>query len=275
MFFVVWAIVISNYMPYVVWVPHDTYGSWVCVVIFHVLLLLLLGSYINCVLTDPGTIPPAWHEQLEADSNFAANHRICNKTGVYRPLRSHYCSVTGRVVLNMDHFCPWVINTVGYYNRKFFVLFLFYTLLTTSFVVLTSTTTLIELQAPRRNGPLHLHHWSSGQVMCAFMALMLDCALAIMLLCFFSFHLRMVLLNETTIEGRAPLFNVGYRKNWEQVFGSEPLLWFIPVYGKGPVGDGVHWPSIRRADLLEEAAGNSDAATLLSPTYTSDSSFDE
>ena len=34
-----------------------------------------------------------------------------------------------------------------------------------------------------------------------------------MLLCFFSFHLHMVLRNETTIEGSSPAFDMGWRRN--------------------------------------------------------------
>jgi hypothetical protein len=34
-------------------------------------------------------------------------------------------------------------------------------------------------------------------------------------------------------------FDVGKRRNWEQVFGNNPWLWFLPV----PIvqGDGVNW----------------------------------
>ena len=75
------------------------------------------------------------------------------------------------------------------------------------------------------------------------MAVLLDGALAVMLACFCPFHIRMALLNETTIEGPSPMFDVGYRKNWQSVFGRDPRLWFLPLYGGGPDGDGVHWPS--------------------------------
>ena len=75
------------------------------------------------------------------------------------------------------------------------------------------------------------------------MGAILDAALLIMLACFLPFHLRMVLLNETTIEGPSPEFHVGKWRNWRQVMGKNPKLWLLPVWGGGPDGDGIHWPS--------------------------------
>eukprot|EP00966_Prymnesium_polylepis_P064774 1502520-Prymnesium_polylepis.1 len=34
--------------------------------------------------------------------------QVCRRSGLYKPPRSHFDSVTQRLTLNMDHFCPWV-----------------------------------------------------------------------------------------------------------------------------------------------------------------------
>ena len=58
-----------------------------------------------------------------------------------------------------------------------------------------------------------------------------------------------------------------------QVFGTNAWLWFLPLYGGGPAGDGVHWPSRRRKEVnvqMDEV----ESGQLLSRVYTSDSSGD-
>lgn len=47
--------------------------------------------------------------------------RQCNDN--YKPSRAHHDSVTGRCIVKMDHFCPWVGNAVGIYNHKVRILF--------------------------------------------------------------------------------------------------------------------------------------------------------
>lgn len=66
---------------------------------------------------------------------------------------------------------------------------------------------------------------------------------------FTKFHISLVLNNSTTIESfdknsSGITFNVGKSKNWKQVFGKNPWLWFCPIYGATgkPDGDGVIWP---------------------------------
>ena len=54
--------------------------------------------------------------------------RYCLMCHVFKPDRCHHCSACNRCVLNMDHHCPWINNCVGFYNRKFFMLLLVYTL---------------------------------------------------------------------------------------------------------------------------------------------------
>ena len=56
----------------------------------------------------------------------AVAYRYCKYCKCIKPPRSHHCSISGKCILNMDHFCPWMNNCVGYYNYRYFILFLVY-----------------------------------------------------------------------------------------------------------------------------------------------------
>ncbi|CAE7242029.1 PFA3 [Symbiodinium sp. CCMP2592] len=77
--------------------------------------------------------------------------------------------------------------------------------------------------------------------------------MATLLICtltnFIKFHMKLVLENYTTIEnlereeGAKSKFDIGRRRNWEQVFGQNPWMWWLPLHTQAsrPIGDGVRW----------------------------------
>jgi hypothetical protein len=70
----------------------------------------------------------------------------------------------------------------------------------------------------------------------------LDCAIGLVLGMFAFWHALLVLRNATTLASDESRWNVGRRRNWEQVFGRRPALWPLPVLGEGPTVDGMSWP---------------------------------
>ena len=196
MVFAVFGLVLLTYLPYVVTNTRNDFIANVCKFILTVLVVLMLASYLQCVLIDPGTAPEWWVQQ--AESAPPGTFERCRKSNLPKPPRSHYDSVTNRLVLNMDHFCPWVANTVGFYNRKFFVLFLIYAFLACSFAAATSLLLFREQLFPvgckrRRCPPNTL----------LLVSIVINGVFGLMLCCFSMFHVGMALSNETTIEHSA------------------------------------------------------------------------
>ena len=55
--------------------------------------------------------------------------QLCHTCHVARPHRSKHCRVHRKCVLLFDHFCPFVDNSIGLYNYKYFYVFLITTTL--------------------------------------------------------------------------------------------------------------------------------------------------
>ncbi|KAG7992794.1 hypothetical protein I3843_02G145800 [Carya illinoinensis] len=268
-----YVVVLTHYGPALYDGGLDTLIALAILILFHSLLVMLLWSYFSVVLTDPGSIPPNWkpvidEERGEADplngselSNLPAdpvNQRIrfCRKCNQSKPSRCHHCSVCGRCVLKMDHHCVWVVNCVGALNYKYFLLFLFYTFLETSLVTLSL---LPYLRALFSDGEIP---GTPSTLATTFLAFVLNLAFALSVMMFLLMHIRLVAANTTTIEALEKKtsskwrYDLGQKKNFEQVFGMDKQYWFIPAYSdedvrRMPVLQGLEYPSKPDFDLQE------------------------
>jgi len=228
---------------FLVWGPHlPGAGAFIVLAMYHLFFANLLLSFYNSIMTDPGVVPPNWGFYMGDETK---RRRYCKMCNVWKPDRSHHCSICNRCILNMDHHCPWINNCVGFYNRKFFMQLLFYVYLSVLIVVTTSVPIFYSHAVQVIDNPSVLD-WTYPIMTTAYL-------LAVMLLCtltnFIKFHVKLVLDNYTTIEnlereeGAKSKFDIGKRRNWEQVFGSNQYLWWLPWHTQAsrPIGDGARW----------------------------------
>ena len=85
-------------------------------------------GYIDDSLPSIGKWRRMYEETLEAYADEEKAQKVetqlCHTCHVARPLRSKHCRVRKKCVLLFDHFCPFVDNTIGLYNYRFFFIFL-------------------------------------------------------------------------------------------------------------------------------------------------------
>ncbi|XP_038875962.1 probable protein S-acyltransferase 14 [Benincasa hispida] len=278
-----YALVVVNYGPALFRGGLNSLTALLVLLLFHSLLAMLLWSYFSVVLTNPGFVPPYWRpesdeEKGDADPLMASEYkgpgsgpeqgtvpsdsanqkiRFCRKCNQFKPPRCHHCSVCGRCVLKMDHHCVWVVNCVGAKNYKYFLLFLFYTFLETTLVTLSLL-------------PYFLAFFSDGDITgtpgslaAIFITFILNLTFALSVMGFLILHISLVAANTTTIEAYEKKttpkwhYDLGRRKNFEQVFGMDKKYWFIPAYSQDdlkrmPNLQGLEYPMRSDLNLLQE-----------------------
>eukprot|EP01063_Lacrimia_lanifica_P016781 TRINITY_DN23357_c0_g1_i1.p1 TRINITY_DN23357_c0_g1~~TRINITY_DN23357_c0_g1_i1.p1 ORF type:complete len:308 (+),score=70.86 TRINITY_DN23357_c0_g1_i1:73-996(+) len=246
------------------------------VMITLVLETLCVASLLRCAFTNAGRVSPAWKNESHAkvwDGAIPYNphcvqvhelksnggRRWCTTCEAYKPDRAHHCSICGVCVLRMDHHCVFVSNCIGYRNHKFFLLFLFYVVLNSAWLVkmVAFDAQVFSRGKGMRGGGTRagiLQNIGCGVSTLISGAICVSCS--IVLLCFLLFHVHLVAENSTTLEqGYCPVdYSLGTRlRNFEQVFGTGPrLLWLLPVAPSNQrcAGDGDHYKIRTQAESV-------------------------
>jgi len=222
----------------------------------------ILFNYFACVCTRPGYAPTEAELQERVQSGEEISER--EKLTLLKPPRSHFCQITRRQVLRMDHFCPWVGNCVGFFNYRHFFLFLTYLAIGCWYGVMISLVPFhqcVNHRMSMRSNPICK---SKAHITFAFViTLSVGIAVSLML----AFHVYLALSAQTTIEfyfnkftnkgrrHRGEVFmnqyDLGRSKNWHAVFGVGRYMWswLMPSLA-APPGDGIEY--MTRNDSLRQ-----------------------
>jgi hypothetical protein len=99
---------------------------WLHTIFFLIVSILAVTSHMRTMLTDPGAVPVGYSPSHLLHEEKGGSMPMCSRCNGFKPPRAHHCSQCDRCIMKMDHHCPWVNNCVGFYNYKYFCLFLLY-----------------------------------------------------------------------------------------------------------------------------------------------------
>lgn len=143
------------------------------IVVYALLLLFLTIAWLRLlqmIWSKPDVIPlgdPSQEKTETSTKGFAFDQYdafICDYQGLplwcdkchnWKPDRAHHCKELGRCVRKMDHYCPWAGGIIGESTHKFFMQFVAYAALYTTFAWIVLAVFLAE-----RSSEVHEYTYS-------------------------------------------------------------------------------------------------------------------
>jgi len=200
----------------------------------------------------------------------------CRKSGMPKPPRAHFDSVTKRLVIQMDHYCPWLFNTVGWGNFRYYLMFQYHLVFSTVYItIMTYRPFCTVMNQKAYTGPHQNHEANAGGLQALFTEccwqlengtvinrsqktmivylFMISLAVVMFLGAFVLWNTHLLVTAQTSIEvqinqkneSKAKAQGLVYRNpydqgwwaNWKQLMGPYPILSHLVPYWPGPL-----WP---------------------------------
>jgi len=245
-FFVAFASIILFYVAFIFifqQMTPFTLSSIIISIFYTFIFGMAIWAYIIVMRTPAGSIPLYWGFYIGDEDE--KRKRYCLICNAFKPERSKHCSICNECVLNMDHHCPWVNNCIGFFNRKFFMQFIFYVEISLIYNFLFSAISLFKKFEKVKEEKINLFHYIFLCINCLAVG-----GASILFGRFVLYHIKLVLRNSSTIENldtenkdKYAKFCLSTKENIEQVFGKNKLYWLLPIITEEgrPEGDGMLW----------------------------------
>lgn len=230
-------------------------------VVFQSLILLIGFCFLRMCIPRNCTTFELFAEVIEKDSGsddsslginpfekeylFAYKHEmdICDICNTSQPLRSYHCYTCNRCILLMYRHLTWCDLCIGFTNYKFYILFLFYSVLLCGVSMGCFVDAFINNDlAVYSNTPL-------------IVALALQGVVLLLCLFYLSEGVYSILHNQTPQERKYPVentnisYDMGYYQNWKIIMGEAWYTWLTPSWTTE--GDGVKFQHTRKIEPTE------------------------
>lgn len=243
---------------------NDTIGAflWIGLGMMSFFVFMGIWSFFAALLTNNHVERPSVALKNSNDDLRNDELRIkrwCKKCNQEKPTRAHHCSICNVCVLRMDHHCPWINNCVGYRNHGHYLRFLFYVILGMLFGLILMASRLATFQGRymywgQSNGRfsifltdemLEMTFLIADLVGCGILSLLIGLLLTVQILNVSQGHTTIESLEITQCERdirrqrrfesnfeevHIPFpYDLGPKTNFKAVFGSNYLLWPLPL----------------------------------------------
>jgi len=193
---------------------------------------------------------------------------FCDYSHQPKPPRSHYDHVTKNLVLNMDHYCPWMFNCVGFLNYRYFYNFLVFVFISMIYGVSLSFKPFLFIQGKLYHEQIRSFQedgFTSAQHIYPYVpipeersavsfTLVLCASIGIAVTTLLLFHTYLLLTAQTTIEFHSNCANKRRARQRKKKFRNPyDLGWkrnFQQIYGTGNAFFSLILPSTREPEFL-------------------------